>query len=266
MEIRRSFSKPASLQNPILARKAALAADSFQQRRGEFGVAGNIVENASFLRRQRDTGNHCIGEALFNASRCFSIGKRKRKQILLRLTLRVIDSQKQDGGFTLREGNGDGFADLKHLDTPPLGAEPAPLIQITGQDVFQFCSPRRIEKTFPIRRSERRQRMRYPAFSVQFRGPGRLEAKPENSVRRVCEKIWLFLDHRKIGSAEQLDGHTAMELGEVEPNWLRVARQVGNHENPFVAEFADEGENLPVFGMQELNGPLAKSVPALAQV
>src|ERR671926_335984 len=78
-----------------------------------------------------------------------------------------------------------------------------------------------------------------------------LEAEPEEAPRAEGELIGLRAYQGEARLAEHLDGRAPLELREVELDRLRELREVEDAENRVALVLADEGEYLPVLGLDE---------------
>ena len=80
-----------------------------------------------------------------------------------------------------------------------------------------------------------------------------LQREPVEAVRAEREVVAALGDRRELVPAEQLDGHHAAMLVQVEGDALGEPRQVGDHQHDLVVVLAGEREDLGVLREQELD-------------
>ncbi len=77
--------------------------------------------------------------------------------------------------------------------------------------------------------------------------------------------IELVARDRELRPAEQLDRHLPRELGQVELGELGEPGEVGDDQDPLLTVLADERQDLPVLGVEELDRAPAERLVPLAQ-
>src|SRR5688572_26723667 len=93
----------------------------------------------------------------------------------------------------------------------------------------------------------------------------RCQKEPVKRVSAQRQEVGRLADRWKLRAAEQFDGRSSFEGGQIESRVLGKAREVSDHENDFVLISPDECEYTMILGIQKLQGAAAEGFVSLPQ-
>src|SRR5205807_2635971 len=94
---------------------------------------------------------------------------------------------------------------------------------------------------------------------------GGFEREPEERVWAQRHRVGSVPDGRELGATEQLDRNQSTVVLEVQARELGEPRQVRHHQDPLVRQLADEGQDLAVVRIDELDASTSERRMSLAQ-
>ena len=157
----------------------------------------------------------------------------------------------------------DRLDQLDGLDPAGLGPEPPARTEKGWHGLFQPGPARLGEDLVP-----RALHDQHGQHALGQSGLGRW-VRPKREPREVVgaerQEIGKVADRGEVRLPEQLNGNTALVRGKVELDVLGMPGEVRHHQDRLVLEVADEGKDLPVLRIQELERAAAERLVALAQ-
>ncbi len=271
------------------AERPALA-DRLEEGPAEGGVGHRVVEHAVAFAAGfgpglgLDPGERRPGALPRQPLALLAWREGERQGVGLRLVVEVVDAHEGEDRPARRGAARAVAVDRHHggqLDAahpPALAAEPAAAGEDAGQDRLETAPAGAGEALGPapgegedrqlrsLARRRPRPLSRQRAARALSRG-GRLggEREPVEAVGAQGEQVGQLADLRERRAPEQLGGHDAAELRQVELDVLDEAREVGDHQDPLAVVAADERQDAVVVGLEELDRAPAEGLVALAQ-
>jgi hypothetical protein len=173
------------------------------------------------------------------------------------------DRQHHERGVEAREVEGDDVGDLGAPHAAGLAAEPAPAARPGDERGCHRVAVGRRRGVHDPR--ERRQRRPCAGRRIRDRRRRRSQAEPEEPVRAQRERVRRGTDRREVAAAEQLHRDRAGVRRQVEPDGLREPRQVGHDQQDLVPVAAEEGDDVAVLRVEQLQRPPSERRVALPQ-
>ncbi len=183
------------------------------------------------------------------------VSHRHRQHVGLGLTLGVLDLGEQHEGLGSAPtgGQGDDVDRLDGADRAGLAGVPAVASQELGQRPLERRPPPTLQDRAPVAGDGEDREVAPVVEHEAAVGALGLEGEPVEPVGPERELVGALLDGGELGGAEQLGGHRAPELMEVEAARGREPREVGHHQHDVVAVAPDEGQHLAVLRVEELD-------------